>query len=331
MTEQELTPEQNRILEKVEKLLRLAARNPNSEEAASASAKAQELLTAYNLEQIEVNAAEDKSAVRERVKIRGGMYEYQRELWDAIAQLNFCLHWVIRHTVERGTRRRSWDGTMVRGTRLDTEFRHHIVGRVVNTRSTRVMAEYLEQTIERLVAERFPLNSQRFKSEAVAYREGLSEQIVIRLHERRTTQEAERRRSEAQRARSGVASVSQALTIADYSRSERDANMDEVMGEGWSARQREERRRQAEAVRAAEEAYTRWAEANPEEAAKEEKERRKKQRTRYSGGQGSRGGTTGRERRSWTQESAQGYDRGRDISLDQQAGRSSPALRLTND
>ena len=50
MTEEEFSPEQLSALEKIEKLFRLAAKNTSPEEAATATAKAQELLTLYNLD-----------------------------------------------------------------------------------------------------------------------------------------------------------------------------------------------------------------------------------------------------------------------------------------
>lgn len=332
-TDQNLTDEQLDVISRVEKLMRLAARNPNKNEADAAAAKAQELLAAYNLEQIEINPDEEKSAVRERLKVRGGMFEYQRELWDAVAALNFCLHWVIAHHVYREYNRRDPDGTRWVQRYNGREFRHHLVGRVVNTRSTRVMCEYLEQTIERLTQERFPANTQRFSREATSYREGIADQIVLRLQERRRDMEAAARRKAAEAARSGV-SVAQGLTIRAHSDAEHDANMDEVMGAGWSQKQRDDRRARAEARKAADDAYTAWAEANPEEAAKEAERARKEERRRSgrATGRARYRQPSAREQRTWNTQYAQGYDRGREVSLDQQTGGSSrDTRRLTHD
>lgn len=86
------------ILKRLQGLLNLAAKNSNPEEAASAAAKAQELLARYNLtaESVEQGraAADGK---REQAAVDGGTYAWQRELWGAVARLNFCLHWVQSH------------------------------------------------------------------------------------------------------------------------------------------------------------------------------------------------------------------------------------------
>jgi hypothetical protein len=54
------------------------------------------------------------------------------------------------------------------------------------------------------------------------------------------------------------------LTLSSYVKSEEEANKDFIYGEGFSARQ-------AAASAAAEAKYTKWAEENPEEAAKQYK------------------------------------------------------------
>lgn len=255
----QLDEDQLKALEKVEKLMRLAARNSSPEEAAAATAKYQELLVAYNLDVSQVGqhgASADQK--REQQRIKGGMYTWQRSLWYQISKLNFCLYWTIEHYVEREIRRRHWSGEM-RTVRVDgKEFRHTIVGRSINVRGTITMGEYLEQTIERLVKERYPLNSQRFMREAVAFREGIADTVYWKLEERRRdlVQQEERRRAD-DLARRGV-STSNALTIGSLSQQEEDANQDFLYGEGFSARQRANRAERAEAARRAEEEYTKW-------------------------------------------------------------------------
>lgn len=316
---QELDEDQLKALEKVEKLMRLAAKNTSPEEAASATAKYQELLVAYNLDMSQVGkhgAAADQR--REQQVIRGGMYTWQREMWSQVARLNFCLYWCIEHQFDREIRRRHWSGEMQTRTVRGKEFRHTVVGKAINVRATLTMTSYLEQAIERLVKERYPLNSQRFMREAVAYREGIADTIYWKLDKRRRTLiEQEERRQADELARRGV-STSNALTIGSLVEQENDANNDFLHGEGWSARQRAARAERAERMRRAEEEYTRWAEAHPEEAAREAKAARKRARGRSGGGQGSRGGQTARDRRTGSSEYWQGRDRGESISLDQQ-------------
>lgn len=314
-TNTELTPEQQEVISKVEKLLRLAAANPSPEEAASAAAKAQALLVAYNLTSVEVSADADKSAVREKLKIKGGMYAYQRELWDAVARLNFCMHFnVAYHVVRKYGNKPAYDGK---------EFRHVLVGRVVNTRSTQVMAVYLEQAIERGVSERWSLNSQRFTREATAFREGAADHVVMRLDERRRKIISEER-AKADKARAST-STHLALTIASHSEAEADANMDHMMGDGYSARQRAERQQRATARKAAEDAYTAWAAAHPAEAKKQADDAER--RDRRSSRSYRSAGPTAREQRAWTTTYAQGWDTGAHIGIDPQAPNPSPSDR----
>lgn len=320
---EELDEEQLKVLEKVEKLFRLAAKNPNPEEAASATAKAQELLVAYNLSaEIVGETGSAGDAKRERQQILGGMYKYQRELWYAVANLNFCLHWNVQKYTERNTRTKAWDGSWRYGKVPYMRNQHVIVGKRINARMTITMGQYLEQAIERLVKERYPENSQRFLSDAVAYREGIADELYWRLLERRrqlVQEEQERRTRNAQAA--GV-STSQALTLGSLSEQENDANMDFLYGEGYSAKKRADRAARAEAQRRAEEEYTRWAQANPEEAAKEERKREKdleRRSKRNSGGPGSRGGMTGQEKRQSRGSYWQGREQGKKLGIDQQA------------
>ena len=327
----ELDAEQLKVLEKIEKLMRLAAKNPNPEEAASAMAKAQELLVAYNLSAEIVGQGSASDAVREKQAILGGMYKYQRYLWKAIADLNFCMYWTHQKYTERNTRRRDWDGTMITEKVPYMRHQHVIVGKRVNARSTLAMGQYLEQTIERLVKERFPLNSQRFLSEAVAYREGMADELYWRLVERRRQLVAEEQARRARDAAAAGVSTAQALTIGSLSEQEKDANQDFFYGEGYSARQRAARAERAAAEKAAEDEYTRWAEANPEEAAKEEKRREKERsKSRRGGGPGSRGGESAQDRRRGMSTYWQGRSKGKDIGIDPQTqSRSTETRRLT--
>lgn len=314
-----LDEEQNKVLEKIEKLMRLAARNPNPEEAAAATAKAQELLVAYNLDASLIGqGGQAGDARREQAKVLGGMYKYQRYLWRAVAELNFCMYWTQERYTTRNTKTRGWDGQWLFGKVPYMRNEHVVVGKRVNARATIAMGEYLQQTIERLVKDRYPLNSQRFLSDAVAFREGIADELYWRLLERRRqlrAEEAERRTRDA--AAAGV-STAQALTLASLEESERDANLDHLYGEGYSARQRQQRAERAEASRKAEEAYTQWAAANPEEAAKEEKKREKELKGRSRGGVGSRGGMDGASKRQQSGAYWQGREEGKKVGLDMQ-------------
>lgn len=330
----------------VQKLLNLAAKNTNEHEAAAATARAMEMLAAYNLDLSSLEQGGQEGGKREDARVRGGMYTYERELWDGIACINFCMYFPLK----RVTWPKGQDG-LYTGKRKIT-FEHKIIGRVVNTTATRVMGTYIQGTIERLVQERFPVNSQRFTSEAVAYREGMADAVMDKLRKRRRAQQAEqdeaveRDRAAAERAaRSGV-STATALTIRDVIKSEHEANYDFLHGDGaWArkeAAQKEwedgwEKRRAARAAAEAEAeaAQAKWAADHPEEAAAEEKKRAAKERAaerraaRSGGGRSWRGrAETPSERRASSNYFYEGKDRGKQISIDPQASASSKPRAL---
>lgn len=279
----DLSPEAQDVVEKAAKLLAVAARSTHPEEIASFTAKAMALLEDHGLSVASVERAGDQSGKRKQEEVRGGMYGYQQELWRAVAELNFCMYFRIAHTVTRRYPRTMADGTRVTGEFLGKEHRHTLIGRVVNVTVTRNVTEYLEGRIEAAVRERFPLNSQRFKSEAVAFREGIADELVDRLRERRRQRLAED--SARQRQAAAGSETHLALTLGDLAQQEADANQDFIMGEdGYSARKRAERAasraRRAQEAREAEEAWARWCEANPEEAAEMARKEREAERKR---------------------------------------------------
>ena len=333
-----MSPEALRVIELVQKLLNLANKNPNPEEAASAAAKAQKMLAEHNLEMSTVEEASGlKSGKREEQKLLGGMYQYQRDLWKAVGELNFCLYWNQMTWQKRKVQRRDpWDGTYKTSEQYAKTWQHRLVGRSVNVMGTKLMGQYLEGAVDRLLMDRLrekhdQPNSQRWSSWAVAFREGAISDVVGRLYERREhllAEEAlrvERERDEAMaRATAGV-STENALALADLAQSEYDANMDHLRGEGWSARQRA-RRAEAARLQAEEEArYAKWAAANPEEAAAEERKREEADRrywARY------RGGSSAPERASDKNYGAyrEGRKAGASISIDQQVGTAARGL-----
>lgn len=276
----EMSPEDQKIVDIAFKLMAVAAKTTSAEEAASFTAKAMDMLASRSLDVSVLERAGDQSGKRKQEEVRGGMYSYQQELWRALAELNFCVYRRIAHTVRRRYPRRMSDGTLTHREFWGKEHRHTLIGRVVNVVMTRNLGSYLEVQIERLVRERFPLNSQRFLSEAVSFREGVADELVQRLQEKR------RQRVAADQAKARDAAMgrdtAQALTLADVADREEAANYDFIHGEGaharrkarvaqWDAQAAAKRAAQAAADAAAEEAYTAWAEANPKEAQKEAK------------------------------------------------------------
>lgn len=270
------------ILKRIQGLLNLASKNTSSEEASSAAAKAQELLARYNLDVATVeNSTAIKDGKREQAMVDGGTYAWQRELWGAVAGLNFCVHWVQSYEVWTKAKRVGNGRDRFTTEGYVYKKRHALIGRIVNTRATMAMAGYLQQAIERALLERLhgdalTYQQQRFSTWAVDYRRGATKRLLDKLNDRRSemeAKEAERlRKVAAEAARAGTTTTT-GVTLSTLRKSEADANYDFVHGEGaaarWQARQAERTR----ARREEREAYTRWAAENPEEAAKKEAER----------------------------------------------------------
>lgn len=327
--DQDLTEEQVKIVQKVEKLLALANRKKGNEaEAAAAAAKAQEMLAAYNIDMAMVEQGSGTSGKREEQKMAGGVYLYQRDLWRAVAELNFCLYWTSSRWHGREVKRRWGDGTTWTDYVYGLKYQHRVVGRLVNVKLTESMASYLEQTIERLVMDRLGnQNNMRFSRWAVSYRKGAAARIIEKVQDRREeleVAEAERKRKAEHEAQRRGVSTATTLTIADVRKSERDANMDFLYGEGWSAEQAEKRRRAAEAAKKADEEYAQWAAANPEEARKEEEKRRKESERYWARrrGRGSRSSDNVDSGAYWA-----GYDAAESVGIDPQTSDGSSKTR----
>lgn len=309
------------VVARVEKLMRLAAKNPNENEAAQATAKAMELLAAYNLSMEDVaEHGEDSGGVRKQEALEGGQHDWEQALWRAVAELNFCMYWhQSRFVVTPLGRFQEWrNGRFVKGL---YRHQHNIVGKKVNIAATNAMASYLQAAIERLTRERcVPAKIGLHTRWATSFREGLTFGVVGKLHDRRADLLSEERKKQreaeerAMQAATDGASTSTAITLSSYSKEEHEKNFDFRFGEGAYAEQMAERARRAEAKRKADEEYTRWAAENPKEAAKEEKRRQRERdrierdfekSRRYTGNEG-----------AWLD----GNSRSDQISLDPQAG-----------
>lgn len=307
------------IIDRVRKLLALAERKQGNEaEAAAAAAKAQELLALYNLSMSTVEQS-PQDGKREDARVRGGMYHYERDLWRAVAELNFCFYF---HSWRWRTQSTKYGPVQRR------QFMHRVVGRQVNSQSTIAMSGYLQQTIERLCRERLAtshapgdINSQYFSSWAVAFREGAAERVMEKLRDRRRDLEQKQAAEAKARAARAGASTATALTLQGLAEQEADANTDFLYGEGTSAKRAARQAERAKAEEEADAAATAWAAANPEEAAAQAKKeaaesrkywaRRANSRTRYRA-------PDGREVRQNSGAYAEGWDAGAKVGLDPQ-------------
>jgi len=261
--QKELTADQLAIIEKVRKLLALAEANDNPNEAAAAGAKAQKLLADYNLESANVEGATQDDA-REAVKLDGGTHAFQRDLWRAVAELNFCSYWAQEYTATETKHVWSKAGASLgTQTKQVKRHRHNLIGRIVNARMTVAMATYLLEAIERVLRER--LNGAPAGSNwAWSFRKGAASTLVGKLYDRRAeyiAEENERARRAA--ASSGPASGSTALTLTTFAKSEKERNDDFRFGEGWSARQAIAAAKAVAAHDKMRKAFTEWREKHP--------------------------------------------------------------------
>ena len=325
--------EMMKVVERIEKLMRLAGSNPNEAEAASALTKAQELLAAYNLDMSVIEQASGASTKRLDEQFSGGMHKYQRQLWRHIAELNFCFYWTQKNRAE--------EGSYAAKRKRKFTHQHRIVGRQVNVVSSKNMAIYLEKTIERLCrdwmgAER---SMQYYSRDAVAYREGVADRVIEKILDRRNEIDLAEKRKEAEAARKASeagTSFETALTIAGLSDREKAANYDFLHGEGaWAKKEaraaefeKDWDKRQAaraEATVRAEKEYAEWAAAHPEEAEKEAKKERARERAkeRYrekNGYRSYRFRETASDMRKSSGSYHRGYKAGEKVSIDPQMG-----------
>lgn len=326
-----MSEELTKVMEQVRKLLNLAAKNTNEHEAAAAAAKAQDLLTKYNLDAALVERSTGQDGKREDARTRGGFYQYQRDLWKAVAELNFCMYWTQVYFERKKHPKREWDGKIRTYERDVRQLRHRLVGRVVNTTATKVMAQYLEEAVERITRERLGNDPKQLYSKwAISFREGmtarLAERIARRFKTRLAKEEADRRAAQAETERPATG-MGTALALSTYVKSEEDANYDFIHGEGASARRAARRAEWAREQAEEEAAYTAWAKANPEEAARKEKEERERaERYWRRRGAGSRGGSGGKD--VDTTAYYAGRDAAEKVSLDQQVSTPSANTRI---
>lgn len=349
-----------KLLEKLRKIARLAEDKANENEAAVAAEMLQELLLAHNLTMAALEQGTNQGKARTDKRSNGGLYRWQRLLWDAIAQLHFCVYWAEEHFDptqpttydlrkygrEEAMRRIEWGYSKGKKT-----FRHRLLGRDVNVLSSELLAEYLQDVIERLARDYVNNDPKMYYiPDAIAYREGIAHRLVERLNERRR----EQLREEAQKAAEAAArgGTGTALTIAALSQSEADANYDYIHGEGaaqakrdreakWRAEHQERVERQRKAQEEADRLLAEWEKNNPEAAARKkaeaaaeqqrlwkEEERKARAAERRAA---NRRTPAPRYRKATRQDSAAYYDgraAGGSVSLDKQVDTSKPVGSL---
>lgn len=155
-----------RMIDKIRKLLALAS-SPNENEAAAANEKAQALLLEYNLSMSDVETTEDEvgdEPVTADVNGVTSAEPWRRPLANAIAQMYFCkyVYWT-----QNGK---------------DT---HTFIGTKVNAEVTKLMFDYLHETVNRLArkgALTVPPNER--SPYRVSFRAAATRRLCVRIHDR---------------------------------------------------------------------------------------------------------------------------------------------------
>lgn len=332
MTE-EFSEGQTKIIDKIKKLLNHAAGAGTKEEAQTYSERANALLLEYNLSADSIErAGDDNKRVDE--KVEGGFHKFHRDIWGAVAKLNFCIYWSQKFKKEETKHAFDAAGKSIGlRTTVANKRRHALVGKTVNVRATIAMAGYLCEAIERVLKEELSGREHSphlYSNWSNSFRRGASSDIIERLNDRR--REAIRKEKRASE-HAGKGSESRALSIVSVTQSEEDANNDFLYGEGWSAKRwaalEEAKKENDRRSKAMEDAYTAWAAANPKEARSKFSWTDPKTKEVWSygssyrggGGAGSRGG--GKSIDDYGAFNA-GYRKGGSISLDQQMGSGEP-------
>ncbi|MDE2100009.1 MAG: DUF2786 domain-containing protein [Patescibacteria group bacterium] len=310
------------IIQKIQKLFALA-QSDNEAEAALATARAQELLAKYNLDLAMVkDTPAVKEEKRERTTIdRTAKFKWQKQLWQALAEANFCWYWLQEVRVDGKQRRVK---------------RHVVLGRLSNVQVVRLMGEYLEDTMRRIcpfsTVAKITTGPAWARAGAVQRRSqvwyaGCVETLVSRIREKADAMQEEQ------------PSDTTAIALRDVIQREYEANYDALHGAGaYQRKQITDADWEARRAKDIEEAERRWLEylqnETPEEKAAREKrdaaERRRQERNwarrRYSWGRYSKARDKELEQAEDSDYRA-GASAGKDIGLDAQLG-ARPAGRL---
>jgi hypothetical protein len=138
-----------RLAERIQKLLRLANNNPSEREAVAAMERAYAMMEEHNLTMAQIDAhGSGDERLQESFHGDYRALTWARWIWSGVAQLNFCMYTYL--SSERGQcYRRMPDGHIEKRPMREVD-EHLIVGTESNVASTKVMAEYLIATVERL-------------------------------------------------------------------------------------------------------------------------------------------------------------------------------------
>jgi hypothetical protein len=165
---EETEVDREKLIDRVKKLLALAGNNSNENEAAVATAKASRLIAEYNLTLSELKDAGDER-IQNEYPSNGLKNSWERTIWFGVAELNFCMYYY--------------------SSKPPYSLVHHLIGTEVNVISSKVMADYLVSTVNRLAQEAPIAGTKRN-----AFRLGCAD----RLYHRLAALKADRAKGEAQ-------------------------------------------------------------------------------------------------------------------------------------
>lgn len=183
-------------------------------EAASFAEKVQELLQVHGLTLAQVEAAGGSTDTGQRGKHSTGrkaMYNYQRQLMGALAEMHFCIHQVVEEADEHGRRSK----------------RHVLIGRRINVDGTAMLYDYLVTTMRRLVQEAGHAYGKSGERDLHYWLEGCAVRLCERLQQKRRERERESAAAEAARQASAQGNgTHKELVLTDVYGSEADLNND---------------------------------------------------------------------------------------------------------
>ena len=242
--------ESNPIIDRIKKLMALS-QSSNQHEAALAAQRCQDLLLEHNLTMAEVNSASIQSnasatsAKRERTSHdKSAMYKYQKDLMAVLAKNNFCMHWESEEwkADPKGSKLRmfhshnSCDGKNDQDKGRIVKV-HMLLGREDNVMVTRMMYDYLIETMDRLLPWQ---GMDKRGKDALLWLAGCTETLVQRLDEQRYQKEQETKKRQQEAAARGEAGL---VKLSDLYNTEEELNQDARWGyePGTTTRNRMER------------------------------------------------------------------------------------------
>lgn len=229
---QEQAPNQ-KIADKIQKLLKLAAGNTTEAEASSAMEKVQQLLADYNLTMADIESRGEATQDGKREKSvheKSAMYAYQRNLMKACAEAFFCIYFTSQKSKWTGKR---WTRKAV----------HVVMGREANVTSVRLMFDYLNNTIDKLANVEYPPPT-NLSRPALSWKEGCAYRLQERLRERtEEANEKQRKRAEEARQNASPSNCTAVMLLTDVRQQESDLNHDFIYDKtpGTTALQRAQR------------------------------------------------------------------------------------------